>query len=1585
MVKEMKRLSIIIAALSLLACNRFDVPEEVPFTASLESASVDTKTELNENLEVVWSADDEISVFDGTSLNDKYRVDAQSVGKSVATLVKAGGANADKGNNIDFNIAVYPYNEDIYLSKAGSGYDVCGLELPQKQYYKANSFGKNASPMIAITSSTQDKNFAFKNLCGAIKLQLTGTSRIKSISLVGNNNETLWGDFRSYTGNLKYDERDPSVSFSGKGKVLSLDCGDGVQLSDDPASFVVIVPPVTFNNGFAVLVTDVDGKQMELKTDKRQTVKRSSILKMPNVEFVGDNLHSDDEYLTFISTGDNEIALNFDSGNTAIIFEYSLNGDFWQDYKIGDGIKLSDRERLSFRAKNALTSFSKRYVSGNYYFSNRGSGTVAASGSVMSLVDPSCEATAIPCQDCFYRLFADFTTLTSAPKLPAIALTRHCYSEMFINCTSLKEAPELPATSLDEYCYEGMFEGCTALESASKLPAVYTMPYCYYRMFSGCESLKAAPELPATDISMYSYYYMFANCSALEKAPELNSNSLSTECYAHMFENCTNLRSASELPATILAPSCYDYMYRGCTSLVDAPALSATTLAEACYRGMFENCTSLKSAPQLRVPTLVRSCYAEMFRNCSSLAYIKCLASDISAYNCTGSWVEGVSASGTFVRDPHARWEDGINGIPSGWIPEAEDEAQEIDYLTFTSIGNNELSLQKTGYYIGDYLNLKYRINGGTWIDYTVGEGITLSDGDRVSFKAGEVIYRYAYNNTNHYYFTNNGSGKIAASGNIMSLLDSYCESLTITEDHCFTGLFKDFTSLVSAPELPATSLNSYCYSEMFSGCTSLETVPDLPATVLAPFCYMDMFNGCTGLVSAPAILATTQARSACSGMFSNCTSLENLSDLLADKLENYCYSGMFSGCTNLKKAPGIFAEQMKESCCFDMFYGCSSLVTPPALSASVLAESCYSRMFALCESLEEAPELPAPTLEKSCYNMMFYGCTSLRYIKCLATDISAQYCLYSWVEGVSPTGMFEKDPNAKWPRGESGIPAGWKIHGLSEDNIEAYNAWLGEWKIRHGTSAITQDTWTFLPKDEGCSFYISGIEGMDAYPVEAAYDYLNNSITVYAANDLGTYQEDGVSYNVGFYAATTQGQFFGPDAVVFTGTISDGKITIRPQQVGSVTPDYALYLFENSGKYYVLTYMSDATRLPNTLTRDGREDPYEGDGEVVTIQERGTNLDLIIMGDGFIQEDFEDGTYERLMLQAYDEFFSIEPYATIKDDFNVYYVKAVSPERILATNTGANGAMNTGHITKFSTRFTPNSTSVTGDTQLIQEYAAEAIKYNISERMLNATIVVIANQKCRAGTCHNMWYNNGYDYGQAFSISFCALGNSDEERVEILHHEICGHGFGKLADEYVQKYAYPTTAQWDVLQSQQKLGLFRNVDKFVNGNLYQQLEGAYPLTTRENVLWHDMFGTINNYESPDVESLGVYEGGNTYSYGFCRPTQDPAMSIMNYNTGIFNAISRRQIYYRYLRLSGKVTENQFGTKEELDRFLEWDREFILPKIIPTLKSARKVTPPNYVDARLPLAPPVNIVGTWEGKRFIPINQKKRVEFKQFK
>ena len=148
----------------------------------------------------------------------------------------------------------------------------------------------------------------------------------------------------------------------------------------------------------------------------------------------------------------------------------------------------------------------------------------------------------------------------------------------------------------------------------------------------------------------------------------LPATSLAWSCYQSMFYGCTGLTKAPELPATSLAFGCYQNMFYGCTGLTQAPELPATSLDNYCYDSMFYGCTGLTKAPNLPATTLVYNCYDSMFKDCTNLKSITCLATNINATDCTQKWLEGVAATGTFVKPAGmTSWSSGADGIPVDW------------------------------------------------------------------------------------------------------------------------------------------------------------------------------------------------------------------------------------------------------------------------------------------------------------------------------------------------------------------------------------------------------------------------------------------------------------------------------------------------------------------------------------------------------------------------------------------------------------------------------------------------------------------------------------------------------------------------------------------------------------------------------------------------------------------------------------------------------------------------------------------------------------------------------------------------------
>lgn len=670
----MKRTTLfLLATLAICSCQEeklnISTLETSRFTASIEDnySGGLTKTSLDEHGNVLWTKGDKVSIFAGNTVNEQYQVTDDSDGKTSASLDRVASSGFVAGSEIDNNVAYYPYASGISIVKNETDYVISDIVLPSTQCYAEASFANGAFPMAAVTASESEKNLKFKNVLGGLKLQLKGTASIASISVKGNSNEKLCG-----AASVTVSAADvPAIALTDASSTsVTLDCGTGVQLDSETAtSFIIALPPMTMASGFTVTVKDTDGKQMEIKTVKSQTIARSSLLKMTAVEYVGEESGDDSgdesgeiDYLkepfTITSVGETSV-LFVKSGSPAdITLEYRKNSDDWAAYTIGDAIALADGDALQFRAGESGNTTLANSTLAYYQVVIQGDGKINVSGNIISLLDGMLSRQSLS-EYGFYRLFFEQTELVNATnlKLPVTILSDYCYSEMFYGCANLITTPELPATTLANCCYRQMFHGCTSLTTAPELPATILAQQCYQDMFGGCKNLMTAPELPAT--------------------------TLAQECYSTMFQECIGLKAAPKLQAMTLAVACYAYMFQGCTGLTIAPELPATTLAINCYGHMFQGCTGLTAAPELQAVTLVRWCYNYMFKDCSKLKYVKALFTTTPATSTnpvwsdttsnTRDWLSGVSSTGTFVKSKNATWNvTGTYGVPTGWTVRTE-------------------------------------------------------------------------------------------------------------------------------------------------------------------------------------------------------------------------------------------------------------------------------------------------------------------------------------------------------------------------------------------------------------------------------------------------------------------------------------------------------------------------------------------------------------------------------------------------------------------------------------------------------------------------------------------------------------------------------------------------------------------------------------------------------------------------------------------------------------------------------------------------------------------------------------------------
>ena len=257
--------------------------------ASLESYSeFDTRVYVDEDIKMLWDAEDQISIFNNTTLNQQYTFMGET-GDNAGFFAKVSTPNGT-GDPIGFKCAVYPYQSSTKIDKSG----VLTLTLPGEQAYRENSFDRSANAMV---STTDDNLLTFRNVGGFLVLKFYGEGiSVSSIKLEGNNGELLSGEatLTPVVG------ANPTIAMaSPAGSSITLFCETPVKLGatkDDATVFWLVVPPTSFSKGFTLTVTDALGAVFVKKTTKSFSIPRNKVLRISPIEVV---LNNDNVFIPF--------------------------------------------------------------------------------------------------------------------------------------------------------------------------------------------------------------------------------------------------------------------------------------------------------------------------------------------------------------------------------------------------------------------------------------------------------------------------------------------------------------------------------------------------------------------------------------------------------------------------------------------------------------------------------------------------------------------------------------------------------------------------------------------------------------------------------------------------------------------------------------------------------------------------------------------------------------------------------------------------------------------------------------------------------------------------------------------------------------------------------------------------------------------------------------------------------------------------------------------------------------------------------------------------------------------------------------
>ena len=357
------------------------------------------------------------------------------------------------------------------------------------------------------------------------------------------------------------------------------------------------------------------------------------------------------------------------------------------------------------------------------------------------------------------------------------------------------------------------------------------------------------------------------------------------------------------------------------------------------------------------------------------------------------------------------------------------------------------------------------------------------------------------------------------------------------------------------------------------------------------------------------------------------------------------------------------------------------------------------------------------------------------------------------------------------------------------------------------------------------------------------------------------------------------------PEWVTVTPASGVGRteVTVSVSEMPRTSDTFTFEVMDTWGNWKSETHTGRAGEIvflleskDRRVKMDVQQYDYDySDGEVMTNQTAtvGGGVNIVFMGDCFDARDIATGSYLNGINEAIGYYFAIEPYKSYKEYFNIYTVFGMSDDSGM-------GTVNTVKNAKFGSQYSLEG--IAPDTEATYAYAMKAA--TVDEGNLNRTLVVmVENTEDYGGICY-MW-------GDGSAIAVCPMSRDayPYDFRGIVQHEAGGHGFAKLADEYIYHNAFiqsctcPCCDHLDTFNEAKALGWYRNLSTNAD---YHTVE------------WAHLFA------HPDYTNVvDMYEGGYYHSRGIYR---SEANSCMNNNVPYYSAIQRQEMVERIKRYAGE-------------------------------------------------------------------------------
>ena len=556
--------------------------ENKVFTATLEKEDAQSRVYVGNDNNLFWTAEDQISIFAGNTVNTVYQFDGET-GATSGTFTAVATTSTTTGSDLSNNHAIYPYNEATTISTEG----VITTTLPATQKYAENSFGLGDNTMVAVTNGTEDYNLNFKNVCGYLKLQLYGTNvTVKTITLTGNNNEKLAGKATVTFGN----DGVPTVSMADDATTsITLDCGNGVTIGDsenEATTFWMVVPPTRFTQGFTVTATTTDDVTFTQSTSNEIAIARNRVKPM---KALGKNLGEGTMLLpsgstfkstikSFLDANTNLTKIKFIDNSTKTsshILETDVDGTVAYMVANGEWLEIHTNGRKFVANEDCKHMFSQRENFTDIIF---GENFDTSQVKNMSWMFWSCSS---------------LTTLDLS-NFDTSNVTDMSWMIYYLpNLTSLNIGNFNTSNVTD---MTGMFAGCQKMTTFSLTHFNTSKVKDISSMFSGCHELTTL-DLSSFDTSsvtdMHTMFFECWNLTSLTLGSKFNTSNVTDMSY--MFSKCKDITSLPVSGFNTTQVTNMKYMFNECQSLTTLDVSSFKTSNVTDMSWMFFGCSKLTS------------------------------------------------------------------------------------------------------------------------------------------------------------------------------------------------------------------------------------------------------------------------------------------------------------------------------------------------------------------------------------------------------------------------------------------------------------------------------------------------------------------------------------------------------------------------------------------------------------------------------------------------------------------------------------------------------------------------------------------------------------------------------------------------------------------------------------------------------------------------------------------------------------------------------------------------------------------------------------------------------------------------------